>query len=91
MMRDLVKKLLTADRTKRLGNLKGGAEDIKRHKWFKSFDFNALINFEYAAPIQPEVANAGDTSNFDKYPESVDDGTGPKLDAATAEKLFADF
>jgi len=91
MAKDLVKKLLTADRTKRLGNLKGGAEDIKRHKWFKSFDFNALINFEYAAPIQPEVANAGDTSNFDKYPESVDDGTGPKLDAATAEKLFADF
>ena len=33
---DLVKKLLTADRTKRFGCLKDGAEDIKRHKWFKT-------------------------------------------------------
>ena len=33
--KDLVKKLLTADRTKRIGNLKSGAEDIKQHKWFK--------------------------------------------------------
>ena len=30
--RDLVRKLLTADRTKRIGNLKNGAEDIKKHK-----------------------------------------------------------
>lgn len=89
--KDIVKKLLTADRTKRLGSLKGGAEDVKKHKWFKSFDFNALINFEYAAPIQPEVRSAGDTSNFDKYPESVDDGTGQKLDPTTAERLFKDF
>jgi serine/threonine protein kinase len=32
--RDLVKKLLTADRTKRYGCLKNGASDIKKHKWF---------------------------------------------------------
>ena len=34
--KDLIKKLLTADLTKRLGNLKGGADDIKRHKWCAS-------------------------------------------------------
>ena len=38
--KDLVKRLLTADRTKRLGCLKDGAEDIKRHKWFKGFDWD---------------------------------------------------
>jgi hypothetical protein len=32
--RDLIRKLLTADITKRLGNLKNGVEDIKKHKWF---------------------------------------------------------
>jgi serine/threonine protein kinase len=32
--KDLIRKLLTADITKRLGNLKNGVEDIKRHKWF---------------------------------------------------------
>ncbi|KAF4700337.1 protein kinase A catalytic subunit, partial [Perkinsus olseni] len=29
----LVKKLLTADLSKRYGNLKNGADDIKKHKW----------------------------------------------------------
>jgi serine/threonine protein kinase len=32
--KDLIRKLLTADITKRLGNLKNGADDIKNHKWF---------------------------------------------------------
>ena len=31
--KDLVKKLLVQDRTKRLGNMKNGAEDVKRHRW----------------------------------------------------------
>ena len=30
--KDLVKKLLVQDRTKRLGNMKNGAEDVKRHR-----------------------------------------------------------
>ena len=33
--KDLIRKLLVIDRTKRIGNLKNGAEDIKNHKWFK--------------------------------------------------------
>ena len=30
--KDLIKKLLVKDRTKRLGSMKGGAEDVKNHK-----------------------------------------------------------
>lgn len=33
--KDLIRKLLSPDITKRLGNLKNGVEDIKRHKWFE--------------------------------------------------------
>ena len=33
--KDLIRKLLVIDRTKRIGNLKNGADDIKNHKWFK--------------------------------------------------------
>ena len=32
--KDIVSKLLAAYRTKWLGNLKNGAKDIKKHKWF---------------------------------------------------------
>jgi hypothetical protein len=33
--KDLIRKLLTADITKRIGNLKNGAADIRSHKWFQ--------------------------------------------------------
>jgi len=33
--KSLVKHLLVADLTKRFGNLKGGAKDIKNHRFFK--------------------------------------------------------
>merc|ERR1711998_65017 len=78
--KDLVRKLLSQDRSKRIGNLKNGAEDIKKHKWFRGFDFTALLQKQLPSPIVPEVRSAGDTRNFDKYPDSVDDPIGPVLD-----------
>lgn len=41
--KDLIKKLLVADRTKRLGNMRQGAEDVKRHRWFKLVEWQ-LVN-----------------------------------------------
>ena len=89
--KDLIKKLLTADRSKRLGNLKAGAEDVKKHKWFRNFAFKDLIDAELAAPVNPDVKGEGDTHNFDQYPDSQDDGTAPQLDAAAAKKYFDSF
>lgn len=40
--KDLVKKLLVPDRTKRMGNMKNGADDIKRHRWFKHLDWDEV-------------------------------------------------
>eukprot|EP00002_Diphylleia_rotans_P035904 TRINITY_DN786_c1_g4_i1.p1 TRINITY_DN786_c1_g4~~TRINITY_DN786_c1_g4_i1.p1 ORF type:complete len:348 (-),score=74.82 TRINITY_DN786_c1_g4_i1:408-1451(-) len=72
--KDLIKRFLTADRSKRLGNLKSGADDIKKHRWFKDFNFDDLYHRKIQPPIVPEVAHQGDTSNFDKYPEEEDEG-----------------
>ncbi|CAJ1327340.1 unnamed protein product [Effrenium voratum] len=41
--KDLVKKLLTPDRTKRIGCLKPGVDDIKKHKWYKGTDWDLLM------------------------------------------------
>lgn len=60
--RDLLKKLLTADRTRRLGCLFGGARDIKEHPWFKSIDWTAVYNLAVSAPYVPRVKDANDTS-----------------------------
>jgi len=87
--KDLIKKLLTADLTKRIGNLKGGADDIKKHKWFAGLDWDQLLKREIPAPIVPAVKSKDDTSNFDKYPDS-DESQRVKIDARD-QALFKDF
>lgn len=68
--KDLIKKLLVADRTKRIGCLKGGAEDIKRHKFFSKMDWAGLFHQEIKASYIPVIQGAGDHQNFDPYPDS---------------------
>lgn len=67
--KDLIKRLLTSDRSKRLGNLKNGAEDVKSHRWFRGVDWIGLLNRTIAAPIIPKVVGPDDTRNFEVYPE----------------------
>lgn len=42
--KDLVKGLLVVDRTRRLGNLRGGGNDIAQHKFFRGTDWRGLLN-----------------------------------------------
>ncbi|KAJ2361931.1 cAMP-dependent protein kinase catalytic subunit [Coemansia sp. RSA 2610] len=70
--RDLVSRLLTADLSRRLGNLHGGSADIKEHRWFAEVDWARLAAREIPAPLIPPQKVAGDTSNFDKYPETAE-------------------
>ncbi|XP_060583592.1 cAMP-dependent protein kinase catalytic subunit PRKX-like isoform X1 [Ruditapes philippinarum] len=89
VVKDLIKKLLVPDRTKRLGNMKNGAEDVKKHKWFKSIEWEDVLARKLTPPIIPKVAHEGDTKNFDTYPEDEWQKT-----AAAGEKdiaLFVDF
>lgn len=50
-----MKRLLSREIQTRLGNLKGGVEDIKQHAWFKPFDFEALMKRTLKAPWVPKV------------------------------------
>jgi len=67
--KDLIRKLLATDRTKRLGTMKNGVEDVKRHKWFKAIDWNVVLQRKLQPPIVPKISHDGDTKNFDKYDE----------------------
>ncbi|KAF9918710.1 hypothetical protein BX616_006597 [Lobosporangium transversale] len=87
--KDLIKKLLTSDRTKRLGNLRGGSEDIKSHKWFRGVDWEGLRERRVIAPIVPLHRHPGDTSNFENYPEVIDEDAGQQGDPYRS--LFLDF
>ncbi|KAJ2005420.1 cAMP-dependent protein kinase catalytic subunit [Coemansia thaxteri] len=88
--RDLVSRLLTADLSRRLGNLHRGSADIKEHRWFAEVDWDRLAAREIPAPLIPPQNVEGDTSNFDKYPETPEtygDMTSPDPYA----DLFLDF
>lgn len=68
--KDLIKKLLVADRTKRLGCMRNGAEDIKKHKYFSKVDWAAVFEERLVPPYAPPVYGPGDHQNFDHYPDS---------------------
>ena len=53
--KSLVKHLLEIDLTKRYGNLKGGVNDIKSHRFFKGYDFESLLKKAISPPYVPKV------------------------------------
>ncbi|KAI8868283.1 Pkinase-domain-containing protein, partial [Ramicandelaber brevisporus] len=69
--RDLIRRLLEADLTMRLGNMQGGADDVLAHQWFKDgrFSWNDVWQRRIPPPIRPMHRFPGDSCNFDKYPE----------------------
>ncbi|CAO3621657.1 unnamed protein product [Cunninghamella blakesleeana] len=91
LAKDLLKRLLVGDRSKRLGNLKGGSEDVKRHKWFRGVDWIGLLDKNVRAPIIPPYRHPGDTSNFEKYPETPESDRNAQPGEDPYKELFVDF
>ncbi len=52
---------------RRLGSGPTGATEIKQHKWFSRLDWQAMVNKTLPAPINPNLKNPLDTSNFDSF------------------------
>ena len=73
---EVIKGLLTSDPAERLGNLSGGADDIKNHGWFKKVTWPSLLLKKIEAPYKPEIKSATDVSNFDDF-DDPDAGRPP--------------
>lgn len=73
--KDIVKKLLSREIQHRLGNLKGGVEDIKTHKWFEDINFEEYEQKKVQAPWVPQLASSIDSSRFDSsiVEDQIDD------------------
>jgi CRP-like cAMP-binding protein/serine/threonine protein kinase len=65
--KNMCKGLLTRPVESRLGNLKGGTEDIRLHRWFAGFDWKGYYDQKMKAPMVPQVKSITDTSHFDPY------------------------
>ncbi|KAF9583053.1 camp-dependent protein kinase catalytic subunit [Lunasporangiospora selenospora] len=73
LAKDLLKRLLVSDLTKRYGNLRDGCHDIRNHAWFEGVDWSMVLRREIAAPFVPDVKWDGDASCFGFYPEEDDE------------------
>ncbi|XP_029301238.1 cGMP-dependent protein kinase 1-like [Cottoperca gobio] len=70
---NLIKRLCRDNPSERLGNQKNGAKDIQKHKWFEGFNWEGLRQGTIASPFTPTVDGPLDNSNFDYFPEDVED------------------
>jgi cGMP-dependent protein kinase len=62
----LIKALCRQDPQERIGYQKNGYDDIKKHRWFQGFDWEALQHEKLVPPFTPEIKNENDTSNFER-------------------------
>jgi protein kinase A len=56
---------LTRDVKDRLGNLKDGADDVKKHAWFSVIDIDKYTLKQLRAPWIPPIKSNTDTSLFE--------------------------
>ncbi len=71
--KSLVKHLLVQDLSKRYGNLKGGVDDIKNHRFFKELDWSALVKYKLKPPYAPNTSGKGDCNNLAECEDEDDD------------------
>ena len=76
-LKSLIKHLLRRDLSKRFGNLKDGAKDIKEHRFFEDINFDDLLQKKLKAPYVP---------NTKALKEKVCDWEKEKLSGAKAVK-----
>lgn len=89
LAKNLVSRLLVQDPNKRLGNLRNGAKDIKKHRYFQPIDWAGVASKQLKPPIIPEFSSEGDTSNFEEYLET--DWINVPEASPKEERLFEDF
>jgi len=86
----LIRNLLTADLTKRFGNLKDGVDDIKFCDWFAGTRWSEINDRIIHAPYIPPLASEdNDTSNFEKYPDPPQDASEVTVDEVA--DVFVDW
>uniref|UniRef100_A0AC34F986 Uncharacterized protein n=1 Tax=Panagrolaimus sp. ES5 TaxID=591445 RepID=A0AC34F986_9BILA len=67
--KNIVIHLLKCNPKDRLGFGANGSDEVKRHPWFETCDWDGMLNKAIQPPLVPTVYHEGDTGNFDSYDE----------------------
>lgn len=86
---DLILELLVADPWARLGS--DSAEQVKKHRFFASIDWDDLYYERLPGPLIPELQSAWDCSFFEKYLEDECTLPPPGLLSAEQQAIFEGF
>ncbi|XP_069576511.1 ribosomal protein S6 kinase alpha-1 isoform X2 [Brachyistius frenatus] len=88
----LLRALFKRNPSNRLGSGADGAEEIKRHGFFSTIDWNKLFRREVKPPFRPAVARPDDTFYFDSEFTSRTPKDSPGVPpSAGAHQLFRGF
>ncbi|XP_036448472.1 ribosomal protein S6 kinase alpha-1 isoform X2 [Colossoma macropomum] len=88
----LLRALFKRNPINRLGSGTDGAEEIKRHAFFSTIDWNKLFRREIKPPFRPAVARPDDTFYFDSEFTSRTPKDSPGVPpSAGAHQLFRGF
>ena len=83
--RDLLTKLMKKRPEVRLGS-KTGAEELKKHAFFRRIDWKKVLERGYDAPIQPEIRAPDDVANFHEDFTSMPVVDSPVTDSVLVSK-----
>lgn len=87
--RSAISSFLTVSRSSRLGCGSGGFRSIKTHQFFRGIEWTSASQCLIMPPTVPTVLSAGDTSNFDLYPdEAIEESTNLTFEE---RQMFAEF
>jgi RAC serine/threonine-protein kinase len=90
--KSVLRGLLTKDPTKRLGSGPNDVEDINRHPFFSSVNWEKLQKGEVNPPWAPQISGSSDTSQFDKEFTSMPIFSPHSMQVCISVLLaFADF
>ena len=96
--RDFILALCKTDPSQRLGHIAGGSQRVREHYFFDGVDWDDMYYRRRRGPIIPRVDWAGDSGNFDEYPDPIEgeesEGGRGRYTSSLAdvwEEAFKDF
>lgn len=88
----LLRALFKRNPQNRLGASPDGIEDIKKHEFFATVDWKALVNKKVRPPFIPAVSRADDTFYFDSDYTNREPNDSPSIPvSASAHEIFRGF